>query len=327
MFRRNKSCISIVSKAVLSFFVAVSCFSGISMAGSLDRIIIVVNDEVVTQREFDRVFQPIKRSLEDVFSGAELERRLAEAEDGVREHLINAKLAASLAKRKNLEIDEEELSQRIEVIKRSYYENEQEFLMALQARGTNLTEFKREIREQMLAQKLVEQEVAAHIVVTPGQIREVYEENKEDMIAPEQALVRTIMVSKDRERSDADSMRKMEQIAEMASNTDDFASLAAERSEGPYAMDGGLMGYIARGQTIPAIDNVIFALDEGEISEVVETPIGFHIFLVEEIQEPRQLELAEVSDFLREQIFMGKFQEKLVEYLEEQREKAHISFN
>ena len=292
----------------------------------MDRILIVVNDEVVTQREFDRVFIPIKKNIELKFSGLELEAKLKEAEDGVKDHLINAKLATSLAKKKKIAIDEEELKRRIETIKKTYYPSEQEFLMALNDRGTNMSEFEKEIREQMLAQKLIQDEVSSTIVVTPGEIKEFYDEKIDELIAPKQAMVRTIMMRKQEERSDVDSKKKMEKVRKKVKKTDDFSSLAMEVSEGPYAENGGDMGYIAVGQTVPEIDSVIFALKPGEVSEIVETPIGYHIFVVQEIKESRTLELAEVDEFLREQIFMKRFQEGLVKYLAEKRKEAYISY-
>ena len=294
-------------------------------AEAVDRILIVVNDEVVTQREFDRVFQPIKKNVEEKFSGAELEAKLKEAEAGVKDHLINAKLATSLAKKKKIAIDEEELARRIETIKKTYYASEQEFLVALSDRGTNMSEFEKEIREQMLAQKLVQMEVASTIDVTPGEIREFYDGHIEEMNAPKQVLVRTIMIRKQDERSDEDTRKKMQEAMTQAKKTDDLSLLAIEISEGPYAKEGGKMGYIAEGQTVPEINDIIFALKQGEISEIVETPIGYHIFVVEEIKDARVLELSEVDGFLREQIYMKKFQEGLVKYLEDSRKEAYIA--
>lgn len=316
----------VMMPAVITFMMAAFYPANVSVAQSLDRIVIVVNDEVVTQREYDRVFMPIKRNLEQNFEGEELAAKIKEAEAGVKDHLVNAKLATSLAKKKKIAIDEEELTRRIETIKKAYYGSEQEFLMALSERGTNLSEFEKEIREQMLAQKLVHEEVAATIVVTPGEIKELYDEHKDEMVAPKQVLVRTIMVKKQEGRSEEDTRKKIEDVRERAIKDGDFSALAMEMSEGPYSKEGGYMGYIAAGQTVPEIDKVIFSLKVGEVSQIVETPIGYHIFLVDEIAESRLLELAEVNDFLREQIFMKKFQEGLVEYLKEQRKEAYISF-
>lgn len=291
----------------------------------VDRVIIVVNDEVITQRDFDRVFLPEKERIESIFEGDELEERLKAAEEGIKEHLINTKLAISLAKREKVQIDEQELSDRIEAI-RSYYETEQDFLMALRSRGTTLAEFEKELREQMLAQKLVQQEVSSNIDVTPGEIREVFEANAEYFVSPDQARVRTIMLRKSPEGVSEAKLNELRNMAGTAMRPEDFSSLAESISEGPYASQGGDMGHIVPGQMVDEIDRVIFSIEKGNVSDVIETEIGFHVFYVEDLEESRPLEFAEVSDFLREQIFMGKFQEELFRYIKENREKAHISY-
>ena len=82
-------------------------------AEALDKVIVVVNDEVVTQREFDRVFTPIKTAYESNFQGEELEKRVEAARKGVLDQLVDAKLIISLAKKKSLKINEEELKKRV----------------------------------------------------------------------------------------------------------------------------------------------------------------------------------------------------------------------
>ena len=102
--------------------------------------------------------------------------------------------------------------------------------------------------------------------------------------------------------------------------------LAREKSEGPFAESGGDMGYVVQGQLLDEMDQTIFSMKKGETSDVVETQVGYHIFLVEDIQEPRPYELAEVNDFLKDQLHRKKFQENLIEWLEEKRKNAYISY-
>ena len=291
----------------------------------VDKVIVVVNDEVVTQREFGRAFSPIKKSYEDNFKGEELEKRLEAARKGLLEQLINSKLAVSLAKKEEIEIDEEALKGKIDKVK-SYYVSEEAFLQTLSAKGTNLTEFEQEMREQMLGQKLVEKEVASKIVIAPGDIKDLYDRNKEQLVSPDTVKARGIMIRKGDVSAEAENRKKMEDIISELKKGKDFAALATERSEGPYASNGGDMGYVSPGQLLKEIDDVIFTLKKEELSDIVETRIGYHVFLVEEIQKPRQLELDEVSDFLREQLYMKRFEEGLVRWLDEKRKNAYISY-
>ncbi len=317
----KKSLRSLVSVAV---FLSFSLGSAGSLHGEImDKVLVVVNEEVVTQRDFDRIFIPIERNFMTTYDGKELERQLEIARAALLEQLINSKLTISLAKGAEVKIDEEELQSRVGKV-RAYYDSEETFLQVLNAKGTNLTEFNKEIREQMLAQAFVEQEISGKIVVTPVELKGLYNKNKEKFVASHKVKVRSIMIrkTKDREMDKA----KIDGIIEELKRGRNFVDFAKEASEGPYAAEGGDMGFVSRGQVLEEMEKAIFDTKAGELSDAVETHIGFHVFLIEEVQKPRTLAFTEVSDFLREQLYMKRFEENLVEWLKEKRENAYIAY-
>ncbi len=296
-----------------------------SFAAMIDRVIVVVNDEVVTQREFDRMFMPIKESYEKNFKGEELSKRLDMARKGLLEQLINSKLAISLAKKEKIEIDEAVLEERLGKIK-EFYGSDEAFAKALGEKGTNVTEFESEIRDQMLAQTLVDKEVVKNIDISPAQIKEVYDQNKDQFLAPKQVKLSGILIRKTGDRKkDAEAKKRANEIAKKATKGD-FGALAAEVSEGPYAGKNGDMGYQSQGQLLPEIDEVVFVLNKGQVSGVVETAVGYHIFKADDIRESHVLEFDEVSEFIKGQLFKQKFQIELVKWLEKNRKDAHISY-
>lgn len=291
----------------------------------VDKVLAVVNDEVVTQREFDRIYVPIKEAYESNFQGEELQQRLDAARKGILDQLIDAKLVISMAKKKNVKIDEEELKKRISTIK-GYYATEEEFLKALDDKGTNLTEFEKDVKDQMLAQELVNQEVASKITVTPAEIEDIYNKNKERLVAPVREKLRSILIRKGEGVDTAAAKKKADDILVEIKNGADFATVATQKSEGPYAPEGGEMGYVAPGQMIKEIDDVVFNMKPGEVSPVIDTAIGYHIFKVEDRQEARPMELSEVEEFLRAQIYRKKFEEAIVKWIEEKKKNAYISY-
>ncbi|MGB3081418.1 MAG: peptidylprolyl isomerase [Candidatus Omnitrophota bacterium] len=310
----------------LAVFLCVLLASATAFSGVVDKVIVVVNDEVITQREFDRAFGSVKQTYEANFKGEELEKRLEGARKQLLEQIVNSKLIVSLARAEKIEVDEEELGGRLERVK-SFYSSEDEFLRALSAKGTNLTEFEKELKEQMLGQKLVEKEVANKIVITPAEIRDVYGKNKEQLVIPKRVKLRGIMVRKATdEAGNKEAQEKIDKIVSDLKKGRVFESLARDRSEGPYAATGGDMGYVSPGQMIPEIDGVVFALKEGQISDVVESNIGYHVFLVDQIEESREAGFDEVSDFIKGEIYKRKFEENLVKWIEEKRENAYISY-
>ncbi|MFH1837778.1 MAG: peptidylprolyl isomerase [Candidatus Omnitrophota bacterium] len=322
-------------------------------AAVVDKVMVVVNDEVITQREFDRAVFPVKQKIEARYSGDEMEQKIEEAEQGILDELVKTKLAVSLAKKQKLEINEVEVKRRIGTL-RSYYRNEAEFLQSLSDKGTNLSELEKEIKDQILAQKLIEKEISARIVIPPLEVKELYDKNVDKLISPSKVKVRGIMVRKkagvqtagdlqedNLKTSVASKMnddfvagvlnrsvmnKSIEEIQAELKQGGDFAAIAAKYSEGPFAKKGGDMGYVVPGQVLEEIDKVVFSLKKGEVSNIVETPIGYHIFLVEDIQGEKPLEFSEVSDYLREQLYMRKFATDLAKWFTEKKQDAYIEY-
>lgn len=322
-----KMCVRSFTRGIIrsSVLCGMTAFAAIAGAEVLDKVIVVVNDEVVTQREFDRVYAPIKSAYEQNFQGDELQNRLDAARKGILDQLVDMKLAISLAKKKGVKIDEEELKKRITTIK-GYYASEDEFLRTLSDKGTNLTEFEKDIRDQMLAQTLVNQEVASKISITPAEVEDLYTKNRDKLVSPLKVKLQSILVRKGQGVDTAVAQKRAEDILAEIKGGADFAKVASEKSEGPYAAQGGEMGFVSPGQMVKEIDDVVFVMKPGEMSGVIETEMGYHIFKAGERQEARPLEMAEVEEFLRAQLYRKKFEEGLLKWIEEKKKNAFISF-
>ena len=317
----NKLNIGKFLMSVIAGCFLMACVS--SHAAVLDKVIVVVNDEVITQREFDRVYMPMETSYKENFKGDELERRLSEGKEALLRQMIDTKIAISASKKSKIKANKGEVQKRIDQVK-TYYPDQDAFLQALNERGTNLTEFTKEISDQMLAQQIVEKEVSSKIMVTPAEINKLYSENKEQFVAPLRVKVSTIMIRKS--ENNEEDLKKIKDIRSQIASGGDFNVVAKESSEGPYGPEGGSIGFVAKGQLLPEMEEVIFSSEKGELTDVVETKIGYHVFLVEEVEESRSLALAEVSDFIRGEIFKKKFEKNLIEWLKEKRENAYIAY-
>jgi parvulin-like peptidyl-prolyl isomerase len=312
-------------KLVFGGLVGVVLAYGVASAEVVDKVIVVVNNEVVSQKEFDRAFIPLKKSYETNFQGEELAKRLEDAKKALLEQIINTKLAISLAKAAKVEVKEADLQKRIDTIK-GYYGSEDEFNKELAARGTAYPEFVKEVKEQMMAQDIVDKEVASKIVIAPADINKLYETNKEKLIAPDRVKLKGILVKRGEGVDDAAAKKKIDEALAKIKAGEDFGKVAAQYTEGPYVDNGGDMGFVMKGQLLPEIDAVVFAAAKGTVTAVVETKLGYHIFKIEDVEKTRQLSLDEVADFLRGQIFRKKFEEELTKWLEEKRKNAYIAY-
>ena len=139
--------------------------------------------------------------------------------------------------------------------------------------------------------------------VTPSEekLRARYESEKAGFAQPEQRHARHILFKV--AEGDADTVRaeqrtKAEEVLVLARQGDDFAGLAETYSEGPTKERGGDLGFFPSGRMVPAFDEVVFFMQEGDISGLVETQFGFHIIKLEEIRPASTRSFDQVKDNL-----------------------------
>jgi peptidyl-prolyl cis-trans isomerase D len=140
--------------------------------------------------------------------------------------------------------------------------------------------------------------VGRKIAVDASKVEQYYHDNISQFNVPEKRHARHILL----QATDNDSAEhlqeqaaKAEEIRKRAQNGEDFSALAREYSEGPSKDSGGDLGFFAAGQMVPAFDQAVFSMQPGEISEVVKTQFGYHIILLEEIQQAQTRPLEEVK--------------------------------
>ena len=141
-------------------------------------------------------------------------------------------------------------------------------------------------------------DVAGKIAIEPTKITEYYQDNIETYRTPEQRHARHILLQateQDSQERHQEQAQKAEEVRKLAQNGGDFSSLAQQYSEGPTKDSGGDLGFFSAGQMVPAFDAAVFAMQPGEISQVIKTQFGYHIILLEEIKPPETKSLADAT--------------------------------
>jgi peptidyl-prolyl cis-trans isomerase D len=147
--------------------------------------------------------------------------------------------------------------------------------------------------------------VGSKIDIDNSKIEEYYRNNIEEFKEPEQRHARHIIFQATEEDSPErhqEQAKKAEEVLELAKKGQDFSALAQEYSEGPSKDAGGDLGFFSKGQMVPSFDQAVFNMQPGEISEVVKTQFGYHIIMLEEIQEEKTRPLEEVTAEIKTQL-------------------------
>ncbi len=291
----------------------------------IDRIIAVVNDEIITQRELTWLLIPAYELYKKEYTGKRLEDKMIEAEDRILNQLIEDKLILSEAKRRGIEIKDDEIEARLEHVKNSF-ETEEQFRNVLMEQNVTLSELRSRFKNEILKSKIVRKQVGWKVIITPNEVRKYYDSHIEEFTTPEEVSLLNILVKKEKEIRPIDEARFLiEKIKRLIEKGENFVVLAKEYSEGPNAKEGGSLGLVKKGQMIKEIDGVIFSLQEGEVSGIVESPIGYHLLKITKKIPVRIMEFEAVESEVENLIYRKKTEKSLQKWLRKLREDAYIS--
>jgi peptidyl-prolyl cis-trans isomerase C len=167
------------------------------------------------------------------------------------------------------------------------YGDTQEFHTDLQQNGFDETILREALRRELLFDGVMQQVGAKHPQVDDLDVRLFYELHRDKFEVPEQRTARHILITINPDfkenRRPAALARAEKLVNKLANKNNRFASLARKHSECPTALEGGKLGSVKPGQLYPELDEKLYSMAEGEISEVVESEVGFHILWCEKI--------------------------------------------
>lgn len=176
----------------------------------------------------------------------------------------------------------------------------------------------KKMTEQILVQVLIEKEILDKIKVNDEEVLEYYEKNKDSFTEKEQVHLYNILLETEEEAQD---------ILEKLKAGGDFSEIAKEKSTGPSAIQGGDLGYSTKGTIIPEIEEVVFALELEELSEVIKTDFGFHILKITEKKPETIKALEEVKEDIIQTLLPDKQKDAFENLLEELKSKSEIEIN
>lgn len=167
------------------------------------------------------------------------------------------------------------------------YEGPQEFQNDLQQNGIDEETLRDALRRELIFDGVMQKVGAKHPKVDDLDVRLFYELHRDRFAVPEQRTARHILITINpdyQENTRPAALARAEKlVGKLIGKRNRFASLARKHSECPTALEGGKLGSVKPGQLFPELDEKLFAMTEGEISEVVESEVGFHILLCEKI--------------------------------------------
>ncbi len=290
----------------------------------LDRIVAVVNDEPITQRELEELMLPF--FVSDEQKGlTRSSREIQEASAAALRQLIDERVVVQAARKAKIEASEADVQERLRQV-RGRFPTDEAFAKALAEEGITQRDLLRRFREQVISRKLIDKEVRAHITVSPVEAEQYYAAHAADFSHPEEVRARHILIRVSAERTDADAAKLADDIHQklLATQGADVAHLAKTFSQAPEADQGGDLGWVTRGQLKQELDEPLFALPLHGISPPIHTNLGYHLLFVEDKHEAGRQLLEEARTQVEDRLYTEKFKQAVTVWMNKLREQAYI---
>lgn len=296
----------------------------------IDRIVARVNDDVITLSELQEEGLPLFARLRENYTGSELAEQVQRAEREFLDQLILRRLQLQYASQIGITTSENEISAALkDVLSRNNLTQEQ-LTDLLTREGLTLQDYKDRLREQIILARLMNQAVRSRVSVDTSEVEAYYKTHQDEFNQPAQARVRHIFFRIDpgAAQPQVEAVRaRATHVLQEARNGSDFADLARFHSEDATAASGGDLGFIKRGQALPEFEEVIFTMQQGEISEVIRTPNGLHIVKVEAFSIGSERPFSETKAEIERRLLQGKIEKRFQDWTNELKDKAFIEIS
>ncbi len=293
---------------------------------TVEQIIARINDQIITTSDYDRAEKELDQ--EERQRGASMQEASDARRDLLR-NLIDQQLW--LSKGKELGITgETDLINRLNEIRKQYNLATMEDLeKAAKEQGVSFEDFKANIRNGIITQDVMRQEVGNKISITPGEVERYYEAHKQDYTQPESVNLGEILISTGdqeppTEQKVAAAQAKANDIEAKLHAGGDFSQLARSFSDGPTASSGGDLGQFRRGALAKVLEDQVFPLKTGQFTDPIRTRQGFVILKVTAHNPGGVQPFKNVQQDVEQTYFMSLMEPAMRAYLTKMRDEAYI---
>jgi len=260
------------------------------------------------------------------------EKIVADREKDVLRDLVDQQLLLQRGKDLGITADTELIKKLDQMRKDMNLDSMEELEKAAQAQGVSFEEFKQNMRNQIITQQVISKEVGSRLAIDKAEEQKFYDAHKSELDQPEQVRLSEILVSTDKKPGDnrddgqilQEAQTKAAGLLDQIKNGAKFDDVAKKDSDGPSAAQGGDLGYFKRGTLAKELEDKVFAMKAGDISEVTRTKQGFIILKVIEHHEAGVPPLSQIEPRIQDAVYMQMLQPALRDYLTKLREDAFI---
>jgi len=301
-----------------------------SKGAIIEEIIARVNNDIITLSDYQRADVTLHQEIAQECQGCTQDKMLGEYKDRRKDllrDLIDQDLLVQRAKDMGINVEADVVKRLDEVRKQNNLASMEELEKAVRGEGLSWEDYKSQLRNNLLTQEVIRKEVGSRIDIPSDDVKKYYDEHKQEFNRPEQVSLAEIFFSTDGKTPEeiATVQKKAEDLLGRVKKGGEFSEMAKRYSEGSTGKEGGALGTFEHGQLDPALEAVVFKMDKGQVTEVIQTKTGFEILKVISHTKAGEQSMEDVRDEIMNRIFMQKMQPTLRNFLAELREESYVT--
>jgi parvulin-like peptidyl-prolyl isomerase len=298
--------------------------AGTAAAETVERIVAKVNGRIITLSSLEQEVQMTIERLGPAPSAEEEETRTKELRSQILERLIDNMLVLQVAEERGLRVPARFFEEwKKKIMEEMKIDSDQEFARQVELQGQTLEGLKKGFEEGLLLQEVRRMEVDSKVSVSEPEIQERYRQHIAEYTEPARVRIREIVVKFDA-ASEVDQGAKTRRLLQEIRQGADFAEMARMHSESSSREAGGDLGFFNKGELTDQLDQTAFALEPGQVSEVIRLDAAFYILKVEEKVPEKVKTLDEVRKEVADALFEEKMSVQMERYVKGLRDRAIV---
>ncbi|HWZ96165.1 MAG TPA: peptidylprolyl isomerase [Candidatus Dormibacteraeota bacterium] len=296
----------------------------------VEEIIARVNNEIITKSEYDKSLasaeEDAKQECENHCTPQQLQEATEDRKKNALRDLIDQSLLVQRGKDMSISVETDVIKQLDQIRIGNKLPDMEALEKAVTSQGLNWEDFKNNIRNHLITQKVIGQEVGSHITIAESDSKKFYEEHKGEFIGPESVALAEIVVSTEGKKDSElpDLKKKAETALKRVNDGENFGEIAKRMSDGSTKDQGGYLGTYKRGELAKQIEDKVFSMKRNQLTDVLETKQGYLVLQVLEHYDEGQQAYEKVKDKIMNQLYEERMQPALRNYLKTLREQSYV---
>ncbi len=297
---------------------------------TIEEIIARVNNEIITRSEYEKARQSAeedaKSECQNRCTPEQLQTNIGDRQKNSLRDLIDQSLLVQRAKDMGVGVEPEVIKKLDAIRTQNNFASMEELERAVSSQGMNWEDFKNNIRNTLLTQRVISNEVGSHITIGDEEVAKYYEAHKTEFVRPEQVALREIEVSTQGKKPEEipDLKKKAETALKRVKDGEDFGEIAKRFSDGSTKSQGGFLGVYKRGELSKELEDVVFKMKRNDLTDIMETKQGLLILQVLEHYDEGEQSLAKVKNEIMDKLYGERMEPAMREYLKTLREQSYV---